>query len=937
MKIEIFFCANRYAKTLTSNTLEFIQLAQLFSQPFVSDEKDGSGMFPGHYKYPYRQLQNIDYHNFIILDIDDHNESEKLLNLVRHQNEYLYKFNFIIYSTFSSKSNNLRLRLILEVDINEIDDNSIITIDDYPAATRTVEAALGIISDPSSHKRNSFVYTPRIPPHTEFIFYNNLDAEPFRKTDINKKWYNVSNTARDDFIDFVTNRDNSVYNTEEIPEELIMAMLDSIDPDVEYNTWFKILTALHHYSDGAEWGFQLANRWSSRGGKYEGDQELWYKWASINDEVETPVTIGTLIYIANQNDWHGKYLFNIAAEFRREIQEDKTKFASEDYVYKFCKRISKHQFSSVTRSSLVNELTAAASEMMMLDKRTRTKLLKEIENRSKYGGLTRDMTAQERKEMTPAWAKEYVIVTGLSTDVRFARINNPFDPEMGSILLNNDRFNAENIHHKTEPAQDLALLAREFYDLPHVQTIKFDPSAGTIFHDRTGKSCLNSFVRNESFYYGSKSNFTSMQTSIINHIERFMEFFLPDNVQRHIFLNYMAYNIFFLGKKVQWAPIVITTEGYGKDTVMHLIEVALGRYRKHFLKIDGLKFFDPQWTSILEHRSFVHVNEVYVTSSAKSNTHTEREKIYNVIKDRITDADSLRISTKYQNDRVIQQVTNYSFTSNALDALAFPSTERRLLVLWPERYHDDFKTSKENIKESLSNIWDMLHAFGIGGHNESSYDNTSITKKLLRESVLSFFGEYARPENWHSEFKPSGEAYRTKEFYEMADLSRDVLQDIVDELIEDEQNPYTTPFYVCLMPYLYQVTEAYKMRNLRNMPTRSELIMALKNRGFIDLADFKDPIYKDIDLKPDITKTFNGVFTGKTKYLMSKDTLIEWKKFFPESLSITEFSRKMLRKWEEYIKFREFQDDPQAMNLARPHEMYAPNPRIDNDIAEFLH
>ena len=186
MKIEIFFCANRYAKTLTSNTLEFTQLAQLFSQPFVSDEKDGSGMFPGHYKYPYRQLQNIDYHNFIILDIDDNNESEKLLNLVRHQNEYLYKFNFIIYSTFSSKSNNLRLRLILEVDINEIDDNSIITIDDYPAATRTVEATLGIISDPSSHKRNSFVYTPRIPPHTEFIFYSNLDAEPFRKTDIKK-------------------------------------------------------------------------------------------------------------------------------------------------------------------------------------------------------------------------------------------------------------------------------------------------------------------------------------------------------------------------------------------------------------------------------------------------------------------------------------------------------------------------------------------------------------------------------------------------------------------------------------------------------------------------------------------------------------------------------------------------------------------------------
>lgn len=932
MGIEIFFCANRYAKTLTSNNLTFTELAKLFSQPFVSKEKDGSGIFPGHYTQPFRQLQYIDYHNFVILDIDDHQQSEKLLSHVRNQTPYLFDFNFIIYSTFSSKSDKLRLRLILEINTDGIDDTNAILIDDYPAATRTVEAKLGLIVDPASHKRNSFVYSPRIPPTNEYIYYYNLNKNKFTKHDIDAQFYSVKTSPYDDFADFKNDRDNNVYDPEEIPTDVLKAMLNSISPDCDYELWLKMIFAMHNYSNGATWGYDLINEWSSKGKKYEGNDSIWYKWLNIAEEAENPVTIGTLIYHANQNHWHGQYVNNIASTLREEIAQNREKFVSEEYIYAFAKKLSKYQFTPITRSILVGEIIKAATVTMQLDKKIVTKLTKEVENRAKYGGLTKDMTVQERKESTPVWAREFVIITGLSNDARFANINNPFDPEIGSILLTNDIFNAINIHHKTEPNQDLALLAREYFDIPHVQTIKFDPYNSTIFYDRNGKSCLNSFVRNESFYYGKPNHLTDFQKEIILNIERFMEFFLPDVTHRTIFLNYIAHNVFFIGKKVQWAPLIITSEGYGKDTMMHLMEVALGKYRKHFLKLDGVKFFDPQWTSILEHRSFVHVNEVYVTSQNIGSGKGGRERIYNVIKDRITDADSLRISAKYQADRVIQQVTNYSFTSNALDAITFPNTERRLLVLWPERYHDNFKSAKENSRSTIKFIWNLLHEFGIGGHSYKYDEKKSLTRKLIREAILAYFGEYSIQENWHKEFKPSGEAYRTKEFFEMANLNRDQMHDIIEELIESDTNAYVTPFYICLTPLLHQLSDEYRTRGLRPFPIRSDVIMYLKQRKFVDIADLKSADETNLDFRAHMSSAFGGSFNDKSKIYVAFDQRYEWFNLIDRTPN--KLVKVLHNKWLEYVKYREFYHDSDTDDYSLP--LLNDKTSVD-DASELLH
>lgn len=925
---EYFFCANRYAKTLTSNNLTFPTLAELFSKPFVALDKDATGIFPGHYVAPYRQIQNIDYHNLIILDIDDHEQSEILLNHIRQSSPYLAQFNYIVYSTFSSAPDKLRLRLIIQINTENIREDTLIGIDEYPAATRTVEAALNLTVDPCSHKRNSFVYTPRIQPGAEYLYSANRSGRAFEKSDIDSaQYFHTSSRPDADFTD-------QQYDPEAIDEETLTAMLSSISPDCDYHTWIKVIAAMHHHSGGAKSAFDLINDWSSKGKKYCGPDDLWYKWTSITDEVEIPVTIGTLIYLANQNHWHSRHLSKVAIDLKTEIGRTKELFSTEEYVHDFAKRVSKYKFSGIMLSSIVNDLVDAAAITMNLDKRTKSKLVKDLEARCKFGGLYKDMNEQERKEATPAWARDFVVVTGISNDVKFANLSVPFDPEVGPIILSNDRFNAENVNRKTEPNQDLAILAREYFDLPHVHTIKFDPSNGTIFQDRTGKRCLNSFVRNESFYYGADNTFTPFQKEVKNALTRFLEFYIPDSDQRHIMLNYIAYNIFNLGYKVQWAPLVVTTEGYGKDTFMHLLEVALGKYRKHFLKIDGAKFLDPQWTSMLEHRSFIHVNEVYAGTSKRSPA-SEREKIFNTIKDRITDSDAMRISTKYQNDRVIQQVTNYSFTSNAMDALTFSRTERRLLVLWPERYHENPTESKAEIRPILEFIWTLLHSFGIGSQHYRFTDKDNQLRNQIREAVLSYFGYYGRPENYHPEFRPSGEAYRTPEFYEMSNLNRDVLHDSIDEMIADDANVYITKSYCCVNQLLVLLNDHYRTNNIRTTPIRSDVVMYLRQIGYYDIAEFKEDLRAHEDMRADVAAIFGGTFGGKTKFFMTKEYLSDWRACQP--ITVTQYAKRLYGLWKDYIKYREFDESDANVNAEYGSTTNALTSRAPTEINPFFH
>ncbi len=78
----------------------------------------------------------------------------------------------------------------------------------------------------------------------------------------------------------------------------VESALKHINPDCDYDQWFRILAALH--STGESWAFDLAESWSSGGSTYK-KGEVAKKWKSFRPE--GGISIATLFKAAKDNGW----------------------------------------------------------------------------------------------------------------------------------------------------------------------------------------------------------------------------------------------------------------------------------------------------------------------------------------------------------------------------------------------------------------------------------------------------------------------------------------------------------------------------------------------------------------------------------------------------------------------------------------------------------
>jgi hypothetical protein len=79
----------------------------------------------------------------------------------------------------------------------------------------------------------------------------------------------------------------------------IVALLACIDPDCGYEDWLHIAMAVFNETQGIDEGLAIFDSWSSKGSKYKGVKDIENKWRSFRLNEPRPVTIGTLIKMAN--------------------------------------------------------------------------------------------------------------------------------------------------------------------------------------------------------------------------------------------------------------------------------------------------------------------------------------------------------------------------------------------------------------------------------------------------------------------------------------------------------------------------------------------------------------------------------------------------------------------------------------------------------------
>jgi hypothetical protein len=96
----------------------------------------------------------------------------------------------------------------------------------------------------------------------------------------------------------------------DVTDDELMSMLSYIpNADLDYETFIQVGMALH--SSGASFG--MWDSWAATSAKYDG-KDMEYKWHSFGKSAN-PVTIGTLIYMAEQNGWARSVTFDLAANY----------------------------------------------------------------------------------------------------------------------------------------------------------------------------------------------------------------------------------------------------------------------------------------------------------------------------------------------------------------------------------------------------------------------------------------------------------------------------------------------------------------------------------------------------------------------------------------------------------------------------------------------
>jgi len=95
-------------------------------------------------------------------------------------------------------------------------------------------------------------------------------------------------------------------STVDVSHEDIADMLSYINPDIDHETWVRCGMATHHATGGT--GFDVWDSWSAKGSKYPGSDNLAKRWHSFGKSAN-PVTLGTLVYYAQQAGWEQPVTF----------------------------------------------------------------------------------------------------------------------------------------------------------------------------------------------------------------------------------------------------------------------------------------------------------------------------------------------------------------------------------------------------------------------------------------------------------------------------------------------------------------------------------------------------------------------------------------------------------------------------------------------------
>jgi hypothetical protein len=359
----------------------------------------------------------------------------------------------------------------------------------------------------------------------------------------------------------------------------------------------------------------------------------------------------------------------------------------------------------------------------------------------------------------PAWLGPYVYVSNgdyffdLDTrermtrqgfDINYNRFMRPYMDEDGAI-----------------PAA--SRYAADVWQIECVANVAYNPTLPRTFVMGT-MSFANTY--SEANFPRVPPVLTDAEAQAVALFEAHSALLLPDERERQLFLDWLAHNVQFPGRKIRWSPYLYGLPGAGKTLYKELMSAVMGPDNVRPLNADTI--LNSAFNEWANGAALAVIEEI------RAPDHSAREA-ENKLKAPVSNTD-IEIHPKGAKSYTVINVTNYLILSNFGDGLPLDENDRRYMVLKAALGKDAIRQMTED--GHYKRLFAALeqHAGALRGW---------LTGRKLSE-----------------EFCPDGHAPWTKEKSHVVELCRSDLHNALTDLLTDGGRGITRE--VISVPHLAQ-------------------------------------------------------------------------------------------------------------------------------------
>ncbi|MDT7044307.1 primase-helicase family protein [Candidatus Nitronereus thalassa] len=224
-----------------------------------------------------------------------------------------------------------------------------------------------------------------------------------------------------------------------------------------------------------------------------------------------------------------------------------------------------------------------------------------------------------------------------------------------------------------------------------------------------------------------------------------MEYLIPDDHERNLVLDYLAFLVKHPGQKIHFALVVQGLPGTGKSFIGQLMERIIGEQNTSRPSNEELH---SEWTTWQRQAQLVVVEELMTIG---------RQELINKLKSVITD-ETIRIHEKYRNTYSLNNCLNFLMLTNYKDALKVEMHDRRFFVV--------FSPAQPREESYYAALFSNLKKDGPA----------HVAHRLSQRDL--------------SDFKPKGVAPQTAAKREMRRANLDEVHQVLLDLLDNGQPPF---------------------------------------------------------------------------------------------------------------------------------------------------